>query len=230
MARPHRDWIPGGIYHLTMRGNNRQAIFLDTADYRQYLLFLHQSREHSPYHVLAFALMPNHIHLLIEACSETSPSEALCWVSTRYAQYFNERHQRLGHLFQGRFYSNQVDKESYFLEVTRYIHLNPFRAHLVLRAEDYPWSSYRIYLGLEEDPWGLVKRETILSLFGASADERTRRYRQFVEELAAHELERWIHQLQQQKIIPSARWLRDLPLSPQSARHLPAQSARHFVG
>jgi len=193
-----------------VRGNNRQTIFLDAADYREYTLVLHQCRAQYPYRVLAFALMANHVHLLVEAVPESSLSDVMRWVGATYTRYFNERHQRLGHLYQGRFYSNAVDRDSYLLEVTRYIHLNPFRARLVQQPIEYPWSSYRSYVGCERDPWNLVAYERVLSYFGASVQEGATHYRQFVEGLAQQELEleRWERQLRRQKLIPPSRWLK----------------------
>ena len=210
MSRPPRCWVPGGIYHLTMRGNNRQAIFLDAADHRQYLLLLHQCRLQYPYRLLVFALMTNHVHLLMETIPESAPSEAMRWIGTSYTRYFNERHRRSGHLYQGRFYSNVVGRDAYLLEVSRYIHLNAFRARLVQQPVDYPWSSYRSYLNLEHDPWNLVERERVLSYFGTSTTERVSRYQRFVEELAQQELEleRWERRLRRDKLIPPARWLK----------------------
>jgi len=204
-------WVPQGIYHLTVRGNNRQVIFLDIADYRQYLLVLHQCRAHSSYRLLAFALMPNHVHLVIQVSPDGSPSDAMHWISTSYTRYFNERHQRVGHLYQGRFFSNLVNRDAYLFEVTRYVHLNPVRARLVEQPSAYPWSSYRAYLGLEQDPWALVQRETVLSLFGASPSEQIERYRRFVEELAAAEIDGWIRRLRRNKLIPPKRWLTEVP-------------------
>jgi len=219
MPRPLRHWLPGGIYHLTARGNNRQQIFFDTADYRQYLLELHQCREKHPYRLLAFALMPNHVHLVVEAVPEGSLSEAMQWLGASYTRYFNGRHLRVGHLYQGRFYSNLVDRDTYLLEVTRYVHLNAFRAHLVQRPLDYPWSSYRIYAGLERDPWGMVDRERVLSFFGASPFEREKEYRLFVDRLAEQEaaLERWVRTLRRNRLIPPTRWLIPQEVSDTSA-------------
>ena len=101
MPRPHRDWAPEGIYHLTVRGNNRQAIFLDDLDYQQYLLALCQCREQLPFHLLAYALMPNHVHLVFQVEENVSLSDVMQRVGKGYTQYFNGRHGRIGHLYQG---------------------------------------------------------------------------------------------------------------------------------
>ena len=151
--------------------------------------------------------MPNHAHLVVQALPSGSLSEVMHEVSTSYTRYFNGRHHRVGHLYQGRFYSNFVDRETYLLEVTRYVHLNPFRARLVERPEDYPWSSYRIYVGLERDPWNLVDCQGILKLFGSTIQEQVECYRQFVEIRVAHEMQAWVDKLRRDRLSPPARWL-----------------------
>lgn len=190
-------------------GNNRQAIFLDGTDYQQYLLELRHGRDEHPYRLLAFALMPNHVHLVMEALPDTSLSDVMHQVGKSYTHYFNGQHARVGHLYQSRFYSNLVDRESYLLEVTRYVHLNPFRAGLVRRPVDYQWSSYRTYLGLEHNPLDLVSCGQILDLFGATTAECVERYRLFVEQLATEEekTRAWLRKLYRERLIPPQRWL-----------------------
>jgi REP element-mobilizing transposase RayT len=192
-----------------MRGNNRQPIFLDPADYQQYLTELSRARQEEPHHVLAYALMPNHVHLVIEAVPDGSPSAAMQQVSVNYTRYFNVRYGRVGQLYQGRFYSNLVDRERYLLEVTRYVHLNPVRARLVIRPIEYPWSSYAIYLGVMRNHLEIVEPERILALFGSTHKEQTESYSQFVEEMVDKEAEceMWVRRLQRNKVIPPRRWL-----------------------
>lgn len=210
MPRPLRHWVPGGIYHLTARGNNRQAVFLDDVDHQRYLIELRQCREHVPFRLLAFALMPNHVHLVAEAVPDASLSAVMHRVGKNYAHYFNHRYGRVGHVYQGRFYSSFVNRESYLLEVTRYVHLNPVRARLCRRPGEYPWSSYRCYAGLAADPLGLVHTERILSLFGATGAGQVEAYQRFVEGRAddEEEMRRWIRQLERKRLVPPARWLK----------------------
>ena len=213
MPRPYRQWVPEGIYHLTMRGNNRQAIFLGPHDYQQYVLELRRCRDVQPYRLLAFALMPNHVHLVMEVVGDSSLSDVMHRVATGYTRYFNSRHGRVGHLYQGRFYSNFVAQESYLLEVTRYVHLNPTRAHLAPTPADYPWSSYRYYVGLEPDSLRLVEPDRLLSLFGPTREAMTQRYREFVEARLQQErtLRLWVRELHRRRLIPPVRWLRKVP-------------------
>ena len=211
MPRPYRHWAPEAIYHVTIRGNDRQHIFLDAADYRQYLLTVHQSRRKWPYRLLAFALMPNHVHLVIQVLADASPSDAMQWLNVTYTRYFNDRHHRVGHLYQGRFYSNHIDRDTYAFEVTRYVHLNPVRARLVQHPLEYCWSSYRIYVGEERDALSLVDREPILRLFGETTAVQIVAYRQFVEEIAREEQAMVAHArtLRLHRLIPPRRWLRE---------------------
>lgn len=208
MSRPPRIWLDDGVYHLTARGNNRQAIFLDSSDYQQYLLMLHQSTERFPYRLIAYALMTNHIHLVVQSTPQGSVSEAMRFLGGCYSRYFNERHHRVGHLYQGRFYSNLVETDSYLLEVTRYVHLNAYRAGLVLHPLDYTWSSYPIYVGRTPDLLRLIDPSRILAFFGPSRQEQSFRYQQFVDELAREEwkMTEWIRELRRHKLIPPARW------------------------
>jgi len=196
-----------------MRGNNRQAIFLNEVDAQRYLVELRQCRDALPYRLLAFALMPNHVHLVMEVVDEGSLSDVMHRLATGYTRYFNARYGRVGQLYQGRFYSNHVDRESYLLEVTRYVHLNPFRAHLVEEPADYRWSSYRFYLGIEPDPLELVEPDRILSLFGDMPEAMRRGYRRFVEDgmRQTRTLHQWLLELHTRRLIPPARWLRQVP-------------------
>lgn len=182
MPRPRRCWLSNRIYHITTRGNNRQPIFIDDEDRQRYLMVLDRCRSRFPYALLAFVLMPNHVHLIVQALPEASLSSVMHWVSTGYTKRFNERHGRSGHLFQGRFFSRLIDGDAYLLEATRYVHVNPVRAGLVTYPEEYLWSSYRVYAGWEREPFfmRLIDRQQVFSVLRGSGEERSQRYREFV--------------------------------------------------
>ena len=209
MPRRLRLWVPDGIYHLTVRGNNREPLFFDDADFQQYLLEVRQARDAEPYHLLAFALMPNHVHLVVQSQVEGSLSRMMQRTATAYARYFNARYGHIGHVYQGRFYSNLVSRDSYFLEVTRYVHLNPVRAGLARRPADYSWSSYRSYVGLEENYAGWIEPKRIWEFFGKTEGDQIARYKQFVEQLVDQEMifAQLVRRLQRNKLIPPRRWL-----------------------
>jgi putative transposase len=146
MARPLRLEYAGALYHLTARGNARADIFADDEDRRLFLELLGKEISQQGWRCYAYCLMGNHYHLLIE-----TPAPNLVAGMRRmngvYTQAFNRRHGRVGHVFQGRYKSVLVDKESYGLELCRYIVLNPVRARMVRRPENWAWSSYRATAG-----------------------------------------------------------------------------------
>src|SRR5207247_381934 len=147
MARPLRLSYPGALYHVTARGNARQAIYTDDADRQMFLLVLEdvETRYHWLCH--AYCLMDNHYHLLLET-PQGNLSAGMRQVNGVYTQRFNRRHGRVGHIFQGRFKAILVERESYLLELCRYLVLNPVRAGIVRQPERYRWSSYRATAGL----------------------------------------------------------------------------------
>ena len=147
MARPLRIEFSGAIYHVTSRGNARCAIYEDDEDRRAFLSALDRVMVRFHWICHAYCLMDNHYHLLIET-PEGNLSQGMRQLNGVYTQGFNRRHNRVGHLFQGRFKAIVVDRDSYLLELCRYIVLNPVRAGEVSRPEEYRWSSYRATAGL----------------------------------------------------------------------------------
>jgi REP element-mobilizing transposase RayT len=147
MARPLRIEFAGAVYHVTSRGNGRQRIFLDDQDNRKFLELLGKTIEHFHWICHAFCLMVNHYHLMIET-PEANLSKGMHHLNASFCQAHNKRYDTVGHLFQGRFKSIVVDRESYLLELARYVVLNPVRAGMAARPEDWPWSSYRATAGL----------------------------------------------------------------------------------
>ena len=156
MARQHRLQAPNCFYHITSRGDDRKKIFLNETDYRKFLEYLKKAKEKYSFYLYAYCLMGNHYHLFLEI-SQVNLSKIMQYLNTAYTVYYNTKHKRLGHLFQGRFKSILVEADSYFAELTRYIHLNPVRAGMADSPEQYLWSSYKAYLSNE--PNGLIDRE-----------------------------------------------------------------------
>jgi REP element-mobilizing transposase RayT len=151
MAKPLPIEFHGALYHVTARGNARQDFFLDDEDRQQFLGVL--ARVVSRFHLLlqAYCLMDNHFHLVAET-PEANLSKVMRQLNGVYTQAFNRRHQRVGHVLQGRFKAIIVDRESYLLELCRYVVLNPVRAKRTRKADTYPWSSYRATAGLASEP------------------------------------------------------------------------------
>ncbi|HYK03157.1 MAG TPA: transposase [Thermoanaerobaculia bacterium] len=154
MARPLRLDLPGALHHVTSRGNERRRIFRSNRDREAFLQLLADAVKRFRWSVTAWVLMTNHYHLVIQT-PEPNLSRGMQWLNGTYADWFNRRHKRSGHLFQGRFKSFLIDKETYSAEVLRYVVLNPVRAKMVARPEEYRWSSYRATAGLEAAPFWL---------------------------------------------------------------------------
>ncbi|MBC7317957.1 transposase [Candidatus Bipolaricaulota bacterium] len=206
MARPLRIEYEGAVYHITSRGNARQDIFLDDQDRLSFLTVLGDVVARYNWGCHAYCLMPNHYHPLIET-PEANLSCGMRQLNGVYTQAFNRRHNRVGHLLQGRYKAILVEKESYLLELARYVGLNPVRAKLVRHPRAWRWNSYRAMAGEEKVPEFLTVH-LILSQFHKDRDRAIREYHKFVkaglgvkvwDELRAGVImgtERFVHQLE----------------------------------
>jgi putative transposase len=180
MARPLRLEYPNALYHVTSRGDGRGAIYRDDEDRDIQLTVVEEVVKRFNWTVHAYCLMGNHYHLLIET-PDGNLSKGMRQLNGVYTQRFNRRHDHTGHVFQGRFKGIIVQKESYLLELARYIVLNPVRASMVRSAKDWPYSSYRATAGLVDPPVWLAT-DWILSAFAARKGVAQERYRAFVAE------------------------------------------------
>jgi putative transposase len=176
VSRPLRLEHAGAIWHVTSRGNEKQAVYRDDIDRQTWLRLLGRVVVHFGWRLHGYVLMNNHYHLIAETPTP-SLSRGMRQLNGIYTQTFNRRHQRVGHLFQGRFHSVLVQKESHLLELLRYVVFNPVRAGLVDAASDWRWSSYRATAGEMAAPQWLQTSWT-LAQFEGSRD----RYREFVAE------------------------------------------------
>lgn len=181
MARPLRIEYSGAFYHVTSRGNERKAIFKSRRDREQFLSYLESAVVRYGAVVHIWCLMDNHYHLLLETPSGNL-SQIMRHLNGAYTTYVNVTRKRAGHLFQGRYKAILVEAEAYALTLSRYIHLNPVRAGMVAKPEDYQWSSYRSYIGDSLTPVWLTT-EFILGYLGRQASRAKQRYRRFVEDL-----------------------------------------------
>lgn len=169
LARMNRVWFKGAKYHITSRGLRKLPIFYDAQDRRKYLTLIEEAMELYSFNLQAYCLMPNHVHLQLE-CSGTAPGQIMKFIHTKYAKYFNKRYDYSGHVFESRYGSELITSINYELEANRYIHLNPVKANLVNRPEDYPWSSYRAYISQDKHPLTISTKQ-ILSYFPNPAIE-----------------------------------------------------------
>lgn len=180
MARPLRIEFAGALYHVTARGNAQQDIYGNDDDRQQFLTLLSHTVERFDWYCHAYCLMDNHYHLLIETGTPTL-SRGMKFFNGTYTQYFNRQHKRVGHVFQGRYKAILVQKESYLLELARYIALNPVRAQMVRSAKDWPWSSYRATAGQEEAA-ACLTTDWVLAGFAKTRNVAQQRYRDFVQQ------------------------------------------------
>jgi REP element-mobilizing transposase RayT len=178
MARPLRLEIAGGFYHVTARGDGREAIYLDDTDRAAFQAVIMDVIQLFNWSLHAYCLMGNHYHLLVET-PDGNLSQGMRQLNGVYTQRFNRRHKRVGHVFQGRYKAIIVQKDTYLQELSRYIVLNPVRARMVRSAQEWPWSNYRATAGQTQTPAWLDTAPT-LSLFGARKVEAQTRYRAFV--------------------------------------------------
>lgn len=179
MSRPQRISFPGALFHITIRGNNRENIFIDDKDYKRYLKLLRDYKKELGYLLYAYVLMSNHVHLLIQIGDGSGISKIMQKINTAYSKYFTLKYNRVGHLFQGRFHDVLVDKDEYLLVLTQYIHLNPVRANLTVHPEDYRWSSCSSYFNEGTDFF--VDAQDVLLLLGSSAEEQRSVYRKLIK-------------------------------------------------
>lgn len=178
MARPLRIEFPGAIYHVTARGNARTAIYHDEADRKVFLTTLGETVTRFGWRCHAYCLMDNHYHLLVET-PEANLSRGMRQLNGVYTQRFNRRHGQVGHTFQGRYKAIAVERESYLLELARYIVLNPVRARMLKHPGRYRWSSYAATVGAVPQPsW--LSTDWILGQFARTRSVAQRRYAEFV--------------------------------------------------
>jgi REP element-mobilizing transposase RayT len=169
---PRRDltFQPGQYYHLYNRGNDRRLIFFEQENYLYFLRLVRRHLLEQTLDVLAYCLMPNHYHLLVQ-CKTHEVSGAMMRLSVAYTKAMNRRYNRVGSLFQGQFQAIAVDSDEYLSHLTRYIHLNPVKARLAARPEDWEFSSYREYAGLRSGT--LPKLEVVRRQLGSEAAYQT---------------------------------------------------------
>ncbi len=178
MARPLRIELAGGLYHVTSRGNRRDAIYADEVDRAEWLEVFGQVCRRFNWICHGWCQMSNHYHVIVETV-EGNLAHGMRQLNGVYTQSVNRRHRRVGHVFQGRYKAIHVERDSYLLELARYVVLNPVRAGMVGDAGDWRWSSYAAMVGREPPPdW--LQTDWILGQFGAERQLAIARYMDFV--------------------------------------------------
>jgi REP element-mobilizing transposase RayT len=185
MPRRLRLHLPGGFYHVTLRGNHQQNIFIAEGDRRLLNVIVARALEKFAARLHAYCWMSNHLHFLIEVGEEPLAGQ-MRQIAAEFARAMQRKLETTGHFFERRYHAVLVDIDSYLLELVRYIHLNPVRARLVGAAAEYPWCSHHAYVGARAEPW--VTSDFVLRMFAAQRAPAVAAYRAFLE---STELEPW---------------------------------------
>lgn len=183
MPRPLRITVSNLPFHVLDRGNNRQVVFREDEDFIYFLKLLKRYKKELKFRLYHFCLMPNHIHLVIEPTITGSLPKIMMRLTLAYSSYFNKKYGGVGHVWQGRYKSSLLDKEDYFIWCGLYVELNPVRAKLVERPEDWRWSSFRFYAFGEINPLmeGLIDVDPYYLQLGNNPQEQQKRCRENIE-------------------------------------------------
>jgi len=207
MGRRARIHFAGALYHVIARGNRGQKIFREDGDYRLYLKFLKEYKDRFGCCLYAYALMPAHVHLLVET-GATALSKVMQVLQFRYTRNFNIKYRKWGHLFQSRYKAILCERDSYLLELSAYLHLNPVRAGLVDDPSKYPWSSYPSYMSKEIG--GLVDRDFLFSRFSGKRGVARREYEKFVKSRMGQGRRDDFYELKEQRFLGPDEFVEDI--------------------
>ncbi len=177
MSRALRIEYEGAFYHVTARGNEQKRIFFTKRDYEKFREYLKHAQDKFGYKLHCYALMTNHYHLMIET-PQGNLKKVMHFINSSYTNYINIKRKRCGHLLQGRYKAIVVERDSYLMELSRYIHLNPVRAKMVQKPEEYPYSSFKSYMSKNDDDF--IERELILAMMSSDKNRARKEYLKYV--------------------------------------------------
>ena len=206
MSRQPRLHLPGGFYHVILRGNGRQPIFFDNQDRDRWQEILQKALTRYRHRLHAYCWMTNHVHMAIQAGAEPL-ADFMRILASRYARYLNRKRRRPGHLFERRYRAILVQRDEYLIELLRYIHLNPVRANMVADPSEYQWSSHNAYLRLSGPSWLTV--DTVAAMFASRRSSALESYSRFMAQLPS---EKTIKMLRQgspgdERLLGDDRWV-----------------------
>lgn len=209
MPRKPRLVIPGYPHHIILRGNNKNAVFYNDSDRIFFLNCLKDAKKKTESKIYAYCLMTNHIHLLVNPSSEDGLSNMIQSIGSRYVQNINHKYRRTGTLWEGRFKSSVVNNDRYLLACSRYIELNPLRANIVQKLEDYPWSSYLFKTGRKFD--ALLDEDPIYAGLGTTREERQKNYKKwFLANIPEDEIDLIRKAIQKEGILGDKNFIQDV--------------------
>lgn len=207
MARPLRIEYEGAFYHVTARGNERRNIYFNKTDYEKFKAYLKEAQEKYGYILHCYVLMTNHYHLLMET-PVPNLKDVMHYVNGAYTNYINIKRKRSGHLFQGRYKAILIERDSYLLELSRYLHLNPVRAKMAEKPEHYPYSSYGAYISKSKED--IVQRDLIWGMIATKGENAWRKYKDFVERAIGGELENPLKNVYGGMVLGRAGFVKDV--------------------
>lgn len=179
MPRYARTKSKTGIYHIMVRGINKQIIFREDKDKYFFLRLLADCKEETNFRLYAYCIMDNHVHLAIKD-ENNALAVTMKKINVAYAKYFNKKYERVGHLFQNRFGSQNIENDEYFLNLLRYVHKNPIVAGMVKKLDDYQWSSFNEYMGQSVED-GLTDVDFALKFFSEEREKAIKAFRAYCE-------------------------------------------------
>jgi len=212
MPRPLRITLPNLPFHVLNRGNNRQIVFREEEDFVYFVKLLKRYKKELKFRLYHFCLMPNHTHFVIEPTIEGSLSKIMLRLTLAYTWYFNKKYNAVGHAWQGRYKSSLLDKENYFIWCGLYNEINPVRARLAARPEDWRWSSYRFYAFGKMDflMEGIIDTDPYYLELGNDPLERQKRYREGMEGVMREEFLRNIRKQLDEGIFGRSEFVREM--------------------
>lgn len=182
MPRQVRKLSESGIYHIMIRGNERKDIFLDEEDKQRFIDTLREKQRDGEFTVYALCIMNNHAHLLLKVEND-GLARIMKRINSSYAYYYNNKYQRVGHVFQDRFKSETIENDNYFLAAIRYIHNNPVKAGMVKAPCHYKWSSYGSYTGGGSLEDGIIEKDMVLEIFSSKKDKAVELFVEYMNQL-----------------------------------------------
>ena len=234
MSRPLRLEFSGALYHVTSRGNEKKPIFVDDVDFKIFVSLMAEVCQRFNWVIHSYCLMTNHYHLIVET-PDGNLSRGMRHLNGVYTQRFNSKHKRVGHLFQGRYKAILVDKDSYLLELCRYVVLNPVRAKMVEAPGNWQWSSFLVTIGKQEGFEGLAT-DAVLLQFGNQRSQAIERFQAFISQGIGQDI--W-HNLKHQIYLGNDNFVEKhmkhltnyegkLSEIPQKQRRKPAKSLKEY--
>jgi len=209
MPRFPRVNLEGALYYITTKADYKFNLFKDDSDKNRYLFFIFEYKNTHNFKLYSFALTSNESHLLIEPSQQFTVSQIMHDLNANYTKYYNKKYEKKGHLFEERFKAILVEKQSYLLEMTRFVHRSVLKNNTLLQLKDYRWSSYLSYIKAEQDKniSSNIDCEEVLNLLSPDSENKPAAYQEFVEKASRQELEDFENKLYRAPVVGSDKFV-----------------------